>query len=124
MRVFRIILPVDDIDGAQAFYASLLAQPGRRVSPGRHYYDLGQMAMALYDPVADGDAGPAVALPEPLYFAVHDLEAFLDRARAAGAQFGTDGTIADRPWGETSFYCRDLWGNKLCFVAAGTEFTG
>lgn len=124
MRVFRIILPVDDIDKAEIFYATLLAQPGRRVSMGRHYYDLGQMILALYDPAADGDAGPAVPMPEPVYFAVHDLAAFLDRALAAGALFAADGTIADRPWGETSFYCRDPWGNKLCFVAAGTEFTG
>ena len=32
--------------------------------------------------------------------------------------------IRTHDWGETSFYGIDPWGNKLCFIAAGTEFTG
>lgn len=29
-----------------------------------------------------------------------------------------------RPWGERSFYCRDPFGNGLCFVDEKTLFTG
>jgi acetyl-CoA acetyltransferase len=46
-------------------------------------------------------------------------------ARAAIERAGADpGEIERRPWGETSFYVRDPWGNALCFAAEGTEFTG
>jgi len=122
MRVFRIILPVTAIDDAAGFYGTLLAQAGRRVSAGRHYFDLGQMVLACYDPEADGDEGPVPPLPQPVYFVVHDLEDFHGRAQAAGAEM--EGGIDTRPWGERSFYCRDPFGNPLCFVEAGTEFTG
>lgn len=122
MRVFRIILPVTAIGEAAEFYGALLAQPGRRVSPGRHYFDLGQLVLACYDAGADGDEAAVPPLPQPVYFAVHGLEDFHARALAAGAVM--EGEIDMRPWGERSFYCRDLFGNPLCFVEAGTEFTG
>jgi len=54
-RLYRIILPVPDIEGASAFYGSVLGMPGQRVSPGRHYFDCGGTILACYDPVADGD---------------------------------------------------------------------
>ena len=34
------------------------------------------------------------------------------------------GKIAERPWGERSFYVEDPFGNKLCFVDRATMFTG
>lgn len=40
-RLYRVILPVPDIDRAAAFYGALLAIPGLRVSPGRHYFQCG-----------------------------------------------------------------------------------
>ncbi len=39
-RLFRVILPVADIEAAAAFYATLLDDAGMRVSPGRHYFDV------------------------------------------------------------------------------------
>jgi uncharacterized glyoxalase superfamily protein PhnB len=33
------------------------------------------------------------------------------------------GQIANRPWGERSFYLRDPFGNPLCFVDETTVFT-
>ncbi|MGH2609439.1 MAG: VOC family protein [Tepidiformaceae bacterium] len=57
-----------------------------------------------------------------------DLEAALERVKAAGPSGldvpGQDRGIASRPWGERSFYCQDPAGNPICFVDAGTEFTG
>ena len=46
-RLFRVILPVDDLERAAPFYAALLAQPGARVSPGRHYFPCGDVMLAL-----------------------------------------------------------------------------
>ena len=40
-RLYRVILPVPDIDRAAAFYSAALAIPGERVSPGRHYFQCG-----------------------------------------------------------------------------------
>jgi len=34
------------------------------------------------------------------------------------------GRIETRPWGERSFYMKDLFGNPLCFVDEQTVFTG
>lgn len=131
-RLFRVIVPVADIGLAARFYGALLGQPGRRISDGRHYFDCGGVILACYDPRADGDERDATPNPEPLYLAVGDLEATFHRARDAGAELpdvvvpdvGPLGAIADRPWGERSFYASDPFGNPLCFVAEGTVFGG
>jgi hypothetical protein len=46
-RLFRIIIPAEDIGPAVRFYRQVLEQEGRRVSPGRHYFDcdLGEIAL-------------------------------------------------------------------------------
>jgi len=126
-RLFRVIVPVGDIERATRFYQALLDEAGQRVSPGRHYFDCGATILACYDPRADGDAFDARANQEHLNFAVDDLEAAWERARAASAEAGggpVDDRIEMRPWGERSFYMTDPFGNPLCFVAAGTVFTG
>lgn len=132
MRILRVILPVGDIDAAAGFYERLLATVGVRVSPGRHYFRLGQAVVACYDSVADGDEPSGAPNREPIYLAVADIDSVFDRARQLGAQFqdtelpgvGPLSRIARRPWGERSFYCRDPFGNAICFVADGTEFLG
>jgi catechol 2,3-dioxygenase-like lactoylglutathione lyase family enzyme len=129
-RLFRVIIPVTGIDRAAAFYSSLLQMPGERVSPGRHYFDCGGTILACFDPGADGDPFELPPNPEHVYLAVDGLEAALERARSASAgSLSRDGEpeamrIAVRPWGERSFYCTDPFGNPLCFVERGTEFTG
>ena len=55
VKLYRVILPVSDIEQAEAFYRQLLDTPGQRVSRGRHYFDCGGTILACYDPVADGD---------------------------------------------------------------------
>jgi catechol 2,3-dioxygenase-like lactoylglutathione lyase family enzyme len=129
-RLFRVILPVADIDSDAQFYASLLGQPGQRVSPGRHYFACGGVILALYSPKADGDARSPRPNFDHVYFAVEDLEDIHGRAKQLGA-LSTEtgdghlpmGEIATRPWGERSFYLRDPFGNPLCFVDSRTLFT-
>lgn len=131
-KIFRILLPVGDIEQAAVFYDSLLDQPGQRISPGRHYFDCEGLVLACFDPVADGDGYQATPIPEPIYFAVDDLEAVYDRAREAGGVMTDDvipgvgalGKIEKRPWGEVSFYVSDPFGNPLCFVTRDSAFTG
>jgi catechol 2,3-dioxygenase-like lactoylglutathione lyase family enzyme len=131
-KLFRIILPVADIEAGARFYEEVLAQRGQRISPGRHYLDCEGTILAVYDPRADGDDQAARPLPEPIYIAVDDLEQTFRRAKEAGAAFspavipdvGPLGEIAQRPWGERSFYAADPWGNPLCFVSRDSVFTG
>ncbi len=125
-RLYRVILPVSDIDAAAAFYAALLECAGERVSPGRHYFDLGGTILAVYDPGADGDAlgeGWRQHANQYVYFAVDDLEAARERAQAAGAALAPEG-IATMPWGERLFYARDPFQNPICLVDERTLFLG
>jgi len=122
-QLFRVILPVSDIERAVRFYSALFGTPGERVSPGRHYFACGATILACYDPRADGDERDARPNPEHVYFAVEELEALHARCRAAGC-LELDAAIDTRPWGERSFYARDPFGNPICFVAQGTLFTG
>jgi predicted enzyme related to lactoylglutathione lyase len=123
-RLSRVILPVSDIERAAAFYAQLFGMPGERASPGRHYFDCGGTILACYDPMADGDGredGWAFHPKQYLYFAVPDLEATLERARAAGASLDT--AIVAMPWGERMFCARDPFGGRICCVDERTLFT-
>jgi hypothetical protein len=53
-------------------------------------------------------------------------------SKAGGAVLSPDvvpdvgplGEIAERPWGERSFYASDPFGNPLCFVSRESVFTG
>jgi hypothetical protein len=62
-HLFRVILPVSDIEAAASFYARLLEMPGTRVSSGRHYFDCGGTILACYDALADGDSEPSDRIP-------------------------------------------------------------
>lgn len=131
-KIFRVIVPVTDIEAAQRFYESALGATGRRVSPGRHYFDCEGTILACFDPQADGESYDATPIPEPLYLAVSDLAATFEACREAGAQFPQDappdvgplGEITVRPWGEESFYVTDPFGNSLCFVRRDSVFIG
>ena len=123
VRLFRVILPVSSIEDAAVFYSAVLEQPGTRVSPGRHYFGCGGAILACFDPRADGDAWDARPNPDHIYFAVDDLD---EHYRRVSEQRNGSilRSIETQPWGERSFYCMDPFGNKLCFVAESTMFTG
>jgi catechol 2,3-dioxygenase-like lactoylglutathione lyase family enzyme len=128
-KLYRVILQVADLDQGAEFYAILLGDGGRRIPrAGRHYFDCGPVILALVDPSGDGEE--AAANPDYIYFSVEDLEALHARAKALKCLSKEDvhgapaGDIVKRPWGERSFYARDPFGNKICFVDARTLFTG
>lgn len=121
-QLFRVILPVSDIEAATAFYARLLEMPGSRVSSGRHYFNCGGTILACYEALADGDPEAVAPNPQYIYFSVDDLDAAHTRAEEAGCRELTG--IEVRPWGERSFYARDPFENPICFVDSQTLFTG
>lgn len=130
-RLFRVIVPVSDIERAASFYGALLSQLGFRVSPGRHYFDCDGVTLACFDPRADGDDWDATPNPDHLYIAVDNLEETYAAAEMLGGLSTTIGDgdlpmgqIARRPWGERSFYLQDPFENKLCFVDSATVFRG
>jgi catechol 2,3-dioxygenase-like lactoylglutathione lyase family enzyme len=121
-HLFRVSLPVSDIEAAACFYARLLEMPGTRVSSGRHYFDCAGTILACCDALADGDPEPVGPNPQHVYVSVDDLDAAHARAEQAGSRELTG--IEVRPWGERSFYARDPFENPICFVDSQTLFTG
>lgn len=129
--LYRIIIPAGDLEISRAFYAELLGQAGMPISPGRHYFFCGGVALAVYSPAGDGDPQE----PRPnfghIYLSVDDLDGCHARAKALGCLHPAIGDgdlpmgeIAVRPWGERSFYADDPFGNPLCFADAATLFRG
>src|SRR3954451_20174191 len=112
MRVFRIALPTGDIARARTFYERVLGIDADATVPTRLYFHCGDVIVALIDWSIEG-RGEFAPTPDNLYFAVDDLDAVLRRAVAAEAHITSP--IEKRPWGERSFYCSDLDGNRLCF---------
>ena len=130
-RLFRVIVPVNNLESAVGFYSTLLDDAGFRVSNGRHYFPCGAVILALYDAKADGDNREPRPNFDHLYFAVDDLETVYRRAQQVGG-LSTEtgdgrlpmGEIARRPWGERSFYMHDPFGNPVCFVDSASVFKG
>ena len=122
-RLFRIFIPVSDLTPAITFYRELLGTDGREIRGGRHYFDCGDVIVAVVE-----NSGSPIA--DHIYFSVDDLEEVFDRAKKLGCLESGEvhgegaGEIIVRPWRERSFYVRDPWGNGLCFVDSGTLFTG
>lgn len=122
-RLYRVILPVGDIEKAVGFYEELFEQPGMRVSPGRHYFDLGGTILACYDPHTDGDElgeGWKFHENQYVYIAVDYLAEIYSKLKPELIE----SEIEKMPWGETLFYARDPFGNPICFVEEDSIFLG
>lgn len=126
VELFRVIMPVEDLERAQKFYAKVLDMSGERVSVDRHYFQCGGTILACVHVARRFRPNM-----ENVNFAVDNLEAthklFLEAiSNGLGGEFleGEFGTIDTRPWGERSFYARDPFGNPICFVDSPTKFTG
>jgi catechol 2,3-dioxygenase-like lactoylglutathione lyase family enzyme len=122
--IFRVFLPVSDLEKGIEFYQALFAVDGRPIpSGGRHYFDCGPVILAIV-------ANSGAPIADHLYFAVPNLETVFSRAKELECLEQTDvhgspaSEIVVRPWGERSFYVRDPFGNGLCFIDEKTLFTG
>jgi catechol 2,3-dioxygenase-like lactoylglutathione lyase family enzyme len=132
-RVFRVVLPVDDLAKAGAFWSALLELELDDAIPSRHYLGTEGAVVVLVDvhehDVAHGH-DPTEFRPNPdvVYFAVEDLDEAFSRAGRLGMQPIGDADvgegIATRPWGERSFYGRDPAGNPFCFADASNLYLG
>lgn len=126
MRVFRIIIPVNDIESASKFYSTVFDLSGNRVSEGRHYFILGNTIVALYSPNDDGDdinEGWKLHENHIIYFAVENLSALQSKLLLLN-WIKIDKEIINTPWGETLFYAIDPFDNHVCFVDEKTVFSG
>lgn len=125
--LFRINVEVGNLDEAAAFYGKLFGLEGRKQAGSRCYFTCGPVTLQVVDVSSVGKPHPAA---KALYFTVEDLDALFARAKALGCLSGDDvhgvsgGGISVRPWGERSFYAEDKWRNPLCFVEAGTTYSG
>ncbi|MEM7017020.1 MAG: VOC family protein [Pseudomonadota bacterium] len=120
-RLYRSIILVSDIEQAQAFYSTVLGMPGKRVSPERHYFDCEGTILACFDSMKFNEK-PATPNPDYVYIAVDDLNESYALCKQAGATITEE--IQSHPWGETSFYIEDPFGNPMCFVDRTTVFMG
>ena len=121
MKLFRVIMPVSDIERAAVFYTAVLGLQGERVSPGRHYFDCGGTILACFDSELE-DSIPSAPNPQFIYLAVKDLEGVLQRALQSGCVLSRGG-ISTQPWGERMFWTHDPFGNPISFVDEATLLT-
>jgi predicted enzyme related to lactoylglutathione lyase len=119
----RVILPVNDVEKAAAFYGALFGLPGERVGPGRYYFQCDKVVVACYDPRSDDGAIDVQPNPDQASFAVEDLEEVYERAKTLPC-LELESHITTRPWGERSFTLKDPFGNSVCVVDAATIFQG
>jgi len=127
-RLFRLTLQVPSLKKGVAFYSKLLGQRGRKIHGSRHYFDCGAVIVALVE--ISGGRAKARPIPDYVYLSVRNVRMYHLRARRLRrlsremVHGESGGEIVRRPWGERSFYVDDPFGNGLCFVEAGTEYTG
>lgn len=132
-HLFRVILPVDDLAKADAFWGGLLELEVDGAVPNRHYLRTEGAVLVLVDEHEHDTAhghDPSAFRPNPdvVYIAVGDLDAAYERARRlAMGPIGDDHVgqgIAQRPWGERSFYGRDPAGNPFALVDEAFLYLG
>lgn len=121
MRVFRIAIPVSQIDHSREFYEQVLGLDVDDTVPRRLYFHCGDVIVALIDWTVDNRT-ELQPTPDNIYLATGELDAVYERAVAAGARIVSP--VELRAWGERSFYCLDPDGNQLCFVDDTTLFLG
>ena len=124
---FRLNIEVGNLDEAADFYGTLFGLEGRRQAGSRCYFSCGDVTLQVVDVSSAREPHHAA---KALYFTVNNLDAVFERAKTLdclskdSVHGVSGGEISVKPWGERSFYVEDKWQNPLCFVEAGTVYTG
>jgi lactoylglutathione lyase len=113
-----VVLVVDNLDRALAFYVDTLGLAlGHRSDPYAQL-DTGRTRLALFERHALARTlGTELAAPDPaapgfeIGFKVDDIDAAYDELVAAGVESVTPPT--DRPWGQRTAYVRDPDGHLV-----------
>jgi catechol 2,3-dioxygenase-like lactoylglutathione lyase family enzyme len=132
-HLFRVAIAVTDIGRALDCWGALLGVSPVEVGPGRVYFHSDGAILVCVDPVREahghdedvsdgGPSGERRTTSGLVYFAIDRVDGYAKRARRAGCT-DVDGPTG-RDWGERSLYATDPFGNRVCFVEGGTEFTG
>lgn len=112
-QLFRVVVPVTDLDSAARFYGGLFGVTGERYSSGWYCFHLGGALLACSTERAD-------PLTVPLFVATEDPLAQLQvRARQLGARY-VNAEIHKLSSGEKGFELQDPFGNALCVIEAGS----
>ncbi len=123
-KLFRVVLPVSDIELAAEFYFQVLGVKGKRISTGKHFFECEGFTLSCYDPLANGDKlGQGWMHHENQYtfFSVKNLDAIFFRLmKIPDAEI--DSNIKENELGERLFYVLDPFGNPLCFVDEKTVY--
>lgn len=101
--IMQLLVPVDDVERAAAFYEKVLGLPLLFRYPGNAFFDAHGVRIYLARPTEPGYAGPAT-----IYFRVDDVTATFEQLVARGAAVREAPEIVHR---DESY---DLW---LAFVA-------
>ena len=119
-KLYRVTLPVTNIDEATRFYRALLSHDGERMSAGWHYFDCDGVLLACYDARAEDDPAPPAPHTAPVFLSTDELLAQLrQRALAHGGRLIGE-EISTLPTGEEGLTLQDPFGNALCLVKAGS----
>jgi catechol 2,3-dioxygenase-like lactoylglutathione lyase family enzyme len=115
MKLYRVIIPVQNLDKAIKFYTALLNIEGKRVSQGRYEFNCGGTILACYDAVADGEKVTFRPNPDHIYLGTPDVAKSYHLANSLPC-LRIDETIETLASGEKCFFFVDPFGNPICMA--------
>ena len=110
----QLMIPVQDVERATAFYRDVLGLPFLFAFPGNAFFDADGVRLYLARPTEPGFAGPVT-----IYFRVSDVPAAVERLEGRGATFFSRPHITHR---DPSYdlwmaFAHDLDGNNIGVMA-------
>jgi predicted enzyme related to lactoylglutathione lyase len=108
--IMQILVPVDDVERAAAFYEDVLGLPLLFKYPGNAFFDAHGVRIYLAKPSEPGYAGPTT-----IYFRVEDVSGEFDRLVASGAAVREAPEIVhrDEDYDLWLAFVTDLDGNNI-----------
>jgi catechol 2,3-dioxygenase-like lactoylglutathione lyase family enzyme len=119
MKLYRVVIPVQNLNKAISFYSELLKIQGKRVSDGRYEFNCGGTILACYDAVADGEKVTFRPNPDHIYLGTIDIEKCYHLANSLPC-LRIDETIETLASGEKCFFFVDPFGNPICIAEEST----